>query len=39
MTKGVQVGLIWDEESGFNAIGNGELLGSFGMRMDVLQND
>ena len=36
MAKGVRAGLIQGEESGFNAIGNGELPVGFGMSVDVL---
>lgn len=36
MAKGVRAGLIQDEESGFNAIGSGEVLVCFGMSVDVL---
>lgn len=39
VAEGVGAGWIQDEENGFNAIGNGELLVSFGMRKVVLEND
>lgn len=39
VAKEVQAGWIQDEENGFNAVGSGELLVSFGMRMDMLSND
>lgn len=39
VAKEVQAGWIQDEESGFNAVGNGELLVSSGMRIDMVLND
>lgn len=36
VAKGIGAGWIQDEENGFNAISNRELLVSFGMRMAVL---